>query len=46
MRKIMTLLVILLMSASILPAAPKISGVQLKDSVIYDGYDYKFKARV
>ena len=40
MRKIITLFIILVISVSILPAAPEISGVQIKDSLMYDGYDY------
>ena len=43
MRKIITLFIILVISVSILPAAPEISGVQIKDSLMYDGYDYKLK---
>ena len=43
MKKIITLSVILVMSASMLWAAPKIAGVQLEDSLMYDGYEYKLK---
>ena len=43
MKKTITLLIILAMSASVLYAAPKIAGVQLNDNVFYDGFEYKLK---
>ena len=43
MKKIIILFIILVMSASVLQAAPKIAGVELEDSVFYDGFEYKLK---
>ena len=43
MKKIITLFIILVMSASVLQASPETAGVQLEDSVVYDGYEYKLK---
>ena len=43
MKKTIVFLIILAVTAAVLPAAPEIAGVQLKDSIVYDGFEYKLK---